>query len=269
MSGAIEYALGREAYERIDAENFSSLKHLLKSPAHYKAAKESPRESTDAMRLGRCVHLAVLEPERFAREVTVWEGGRRFGKEWEAFKSAAESAGQEILTLDEQAECRRIADAVRELSLFAGGMAEVTLTWSHKVVEGFALKCKARLDYVADCIFDLKLTRCSAPKAFCRQAYDLGIHIQAAMYQDAYAAVTGKRLPYFVVAVEREQPHVVTVFRVPESVIDAGRGEYDRLLATLALCRQRNEWPGYASEPVDLELPRWAETESLSLEAAQ
>ena len=71
----------REEYEAIDAVNWSTLKVLGKSPAHYlqrMAGEES--EDTEARQRGRVLHMAVFEPERFARSVVVYPDARR-GKE--------------------------------------------------------------------------------------------------------------------------------------------------------------------------------------------
>jgi hypothetical protein len=46
------------------------------SPAHYKHALVTPTADTDAKKVGRVVHLAAFEPERFRNAVAVWDGAR-------------------------------------------------------------------------------------------------------------------------------------------------------------------------------------------------
>lgn len=51
------------------AVNASTLKHMGRSPLHCQAAMNDPqRQDTEAQRVGRLVHCAVLEPARFAAD---------------------------------------------------------------------------------------------------------------------------------------------------------------------------------------------------------
>jgi hypothetical protein len=249
----------REEYDAVDALNWSSLKHLLQSPAHYRHAKLNPGKDTDAKKLGRCTHLATLEPEKFAQACVLWDGGTRRGKEWDAFKT--KHAGREILKEEELAHCVAVAAAVRAdataARYLAGGQAEASLLWLDRRL---GLECKARVDFVASCgaLVDLKTTRDASQEGFGREVWRYHYHTQAAWYSDGYFAATGKRLPYFLVAVETEAPHVVQVYRVRELELELGRAEYQGLLDTLVTCRASNSWGGYGQGEQLLSLPRWA-----------
>ena len=59
-----------DAYDAIDATRWSMLKLMAKSPAHYHQALLESRKDTTALKFGRAVHLACLEPERFIRETS-------------------------------------------------------------------------------------------------------------------------------------------------------------------------------------------------------
>src|SRR5690349_3941280 len=48
----------------------TGIKEILKSPAHYKAYLEG-QEDTDAFRLGRLVHMRLLEPEAYVDSVVI------------------------------------------------------------------------------------------------------------------------------------------------------------------------------------------------------
>jgi hypothetical protein len=260
--------MSREQYERQARVNWSTLKALGRSPAHYRHLLLKPREDTPALRLGRCCHLAVLEPERFAAECVRWEGGRRAGKEWEAFRR--KHAGAEILTEDEHTQCLAIQAAVRNDATAAKyvsrGQAERTILWTHEApavggLPGYSVDCKGRVDFVAEvgALVDLKTCRDASPDAFGRSAWNFGMHAQAAFYAAGYEAATGVRLPSVLVAVEKDAPHVVQVYRVPDAVLEAGREHCRALLDRLAVCRRDNHWPGFADgEELELMLPRWS-----------
>lgn len=259
MSGQI-LELDRAAYDALDAANWSTLKHLLRSPAHYRQALLEKPSDSDALRIGRVTHLAVLEPELFAKSVAVWGGGRRAGEAWDRFKDKNE--GKELLTLDQYMEVMALSQAVRG-DKFTGkylskGRAEVSIVW-----EAEGVKLKSRLDFISGSFFpsvivDLKTTRDGSPEAFGKEAFRLGYHIQAALYQDAYFAATGDRLRVAMVVAEKQGPHSPVVYRVPEAHLDMGRGQYLELLRLLAECRASNSWPGYGDEELDLQFPRWA-----------
>ncbi len=259
-----------DAYKKSEGVNWSSLKHLLKSPAHYRAHGLMKDSDTTSKKLGRAVHLAVLEPEKFAASVVVWDGGTRRGKEWEAFKAA--NAGREILTEDEHADCLAIAAAVRgdvhAARYLTGGAAEQSVAWTHSVpaVAGFpawSIGMKGRLDYAVPglAVVDLKSTRDGSLEGFGREVWKYGYHIQCAIYVDGYAAATGETLPAVILAVESAAPHVVTVYRIPDEVLAIGRETYRDLLSRLHLCRTEDRWPGYSDGEALLTLPRWAAPE--------
>lgn len=268
--------VAREDYEKLDYRvNWSTLKVMKKSPAHYRAnLMKREKKDTDALKLGRAVHLAVLEPERFRTSYAVWDGERRAGKEWEAFKK--KWADCEILREEDYQEAKAIAEAARNdrhaAAYLRDGAAEVTLLWTHSQpangVPGFDMPCKGRMDFGAKAgvIVDLKTCRDGSPDGFSRAAWDLDYLAQAAFYVDGHAAAsgTGEVLPYVIVAVEKEEPYVVQVYTVPEHLLDMGRELYRSHLARLSECRRESRWPGYSDGPMELPLPRWMRSDDAS-----
>jgi hypothetical protein len=252
-------------------ENWSRLKNLGKSPAHYRHALLEPRKDSAALRNGRANHVAILEPEKFASEVAIWDGGRRASKAWDAFSEA--NAGKDILTQTEYEQLIGMQRAVRQHPIASRylqrGRAEVSVLWTMTTgdealgLPGSAMPCKSRLDYLApEWIVDLKTCRDASPMVFGRAAFNLEYHAQAAYYVDAVAAVTGERLPYVIIAAELAAPCVVQVYRLPEHVLAAGRDHYRSLLFRLDECRREDRWDGYSDEEIDLELPRWSGIEA-------
>lgn len=268
MSGEILYNLPREEYDRINRVHWSTLKLIGQSPALYRYAITNGTPETPAKKLGRATHLAGVEPERFRTECVLWDGGTRRGKDWEAFKK--KHAGREILTENEHAEALALSSAARAdkyaAPFLSGGKSEVTVLWTHvsPAIGGLpALKveCKARLDFVVDsppALADLKTTRSASPSGFGRESINFGYHIQAAFYRDGYFAATGQWLPYFLIPVEKPEPHIVQVYEVKEDKLLLGREEYTTLLSRLDMCRSENSWPGYFTGVGELEFPRWA-----------
>lgn len=266
ITGCVLPDLSRAGYDALVGENFSRLKNMARSARHYQYRSQTPRTDTPALSLGRAVHLAVLEPEKFSTTCVRWDGGTRRGKEWDAFRER--HGGREILTADEDDLCADISSAVLADPIarhyVTGGAPEVSVLWTHDEQEmgelpGFSVECKARLDYVRpDCLVDLKTCRDASQEGFGREAWRLQYHVQAAYYRDGYAAATGRVLPFFIVAVEKDAPHVCQVFRVTENLLDLGRDSYLAMLRQLDQCKREGTWPGYSEGELELMPPRWA-----------
>ncbi len=259
--------LSREAYDAVQAVNWSTLKHLGKSPAHYlHNLTSSSTDDTDAKQRGRVLHLAIFEPERYRHEVVVWHEKRQ-GKAYDLFVEA--NSGKEIITPRMRDNVDACAKAVRSSpqasKYVTKGRAEQTVLWKYtepKVADlpNFSMQCKSMLDFVTDSgvIADLKSTRDASPTGFAREVLRYEHHVQAAFYVDAYHAATGRRLPFVFIAVEAAAPQVVQVYRVPDDIIELGRERYMQLLAQLNVCREDSRWHGYAETEMELSLPRWA-----------
>lgn len=263
------YDLPREKYDAMtERVNWSTLKYLAKSPAHYKVALNGTPD-TPFRKLGRVRHVLILEPEKLAESVAVFDGAKTAKKAWAEFQAA--NVGKDCITLEELEECQAIADAIRRhdiaMQYLEGARCEVTALWRHEVsgfeaVPGYAVDCRARIDIVSPMgLVDIKTTRDASPSAsgFFRDSYNYKHHTQSAFYSDGYAAA-GKvePLPSVVIAAETFAPYCVQVYDVPEMLVETGRMEYRGLLSRLALCRREGKWPGYSTGKLSLELPRWA-----------
>lgn len=254
----------RDEYEAIEAANFSTLKELARSPAHYQAALKSPREATDAMDLGTAFHLLTLEPEKESASIAVWDEGVRRGKAWDAFKD--KHAGKLLLTRDNYETAASMAKSVlaspQARKYLGGGRAEVTLQFE---IDG--VKCKGRADYLSSALLDLKSTRDGGIEGFGRQMFTGKVHCQMAMYRLGVRAM-GADLPVRLVAVENFFPFTCQVYRLTEAQLEQGEAEVRAWIATLKHCRAvygEKPWPGYWPEEADLQFPRWANPEEVYL----
>lgn len=259
ISEGIHFGLAREIYDAIDAENFSTLKHIGRSPAHYLHAKRVGFKDTAAKKRGRAGHVATLEPERFDSEYVVYPGERR-GKAWTEFEAAHE--GREILNAKEAEQAKAIAAAVHADPIarkyLTGGRAEVSMLWRSP----FGGMCKGRMDYLSEpALVDLKITRDASPEGFARESWGYRSHVQASWYGDGFASLAGEARPFVIVAVEPEPPHLVAVYRVPLSLLEVGRRTYREWLEQATFCRSQKTWPGYSEGEMELQIPRWAEFE--------
>ena len=88
----ILHGVPEHEYRRMPGVNYSALKHMLRSPMHYKYMRDNPPEPTAAMRLGTMVHMAVLEPEKFAATYVECKDGDKRTKEYQAYLKKLDEA---------------------------------------------------------------------------------------------------------------------------------------------------------------------------------
>jgi hypothetical protein len=248
-------------YNDIPGINQSALKHILTSPLAYRWWLDHERASSPSLTRGDAVHVAVLEPDRFAREYVRAEhsGATKAGKEERV--SAAES-GLTLLTATDYDLAVACRDAVRAHPVarrYLGAIAEteVALQWS---LDGRA--CKGRLDAVGHhgLLLELKSTRALARFAADCAAYHYPL--QLAWYHDGLEQSRTRPSEVIMIAVETAPPHDVACYVVPDSVLELGRAEYERALRILSECEGRDTWPGAHPDEEVLVLPGWAYRES-------
>ena len=250
-----------EDYTELRGIHATALKDLLVSPLLYKYRRDHPRQDKDAFRVGRACHTAMLEPDRFPLEYSVWrkKQGIRRGRKWEAFCTANE--GRTILTEAQYDTAIALRDSARSHAvasqLLAGpGRNELTVKWKHPRT---GRDCVSRLDRLTKALVDVKTARDVSPRRFCADAAKFGYAMQLAFYADAVAVAFGETPPVKLLVGQNAAPFDVAVYDVPEDVLSFGRKQYEDALDLLAKCEESDKWPGQApDEEVTLKLPLWA-----------
>jgi hypothetical protein len=254
-----------ERYVELPGEHATALKDLLVSPRLYHRKQQQARTDKDALRIGRAAHTAILEPDRFLLEYTVWrldpEGNtrRRYGKIWDEFREV--NADKTILTETQYMMALAMRDAARSHPLASQlltekGRNELTIQW---IDERTGLSCKARFDRLCSALVDVKTTRDPSPHRFSGDAAKFGYPLQLAFYQEAARAVGLGDFPVKIVAVQSVEPYDVVVYDLAPEIIAHGRDQFKLALDRLIECRQNDAWPGIAhNEEMSLTLPAWA-----------
>jgi hypothetical protein len=249
-------------YCRLPGVNWSLLKHMDTSPAHYLHARENKGGyETDPMRLGRATHTLVFEPETYDSLYVVWEQPRN-SNAWRAFRD--EHAHMTILTADQAARAHAMAEAVRRHSVAAGylnprGKAEQTLVWTD---EETGLVCKARADFLSHwhAVVDLKTYADLSPRGIERATFQRGYHCQLAHYRAGVMAsgiwVTEPKC--VIIGVESKAPFDVGVFVLDTESLDIGAAKVAELKAKVKACEDAGEWPGRYPTEQCYSVPEWA-----------
>lgn len=255
--------LSFSGYQDIKALNNSSLSAFRSCPARYKYMMDNPREDTEALKLGRAIHTAVLQPELFNEEFFCMpEIDRRTTKGKEAYNELlVKFPGKTLLKAEEFAKAMQIATAVRchkaAIRLLRDSHCEVTATWKDSNTD---VECKARIDahnqdYATIC--DLKTTTDASPSGFPRKLWSYGYHRQAAWYLEAMQANKEAAEHFVFIAVEKEPPYPVGVYRLDDEAIRLSRAENHALLRRFAECRRTNTWPDYTTGVETISIPQF------------
>lgn len=274
-----------ETYHAWEAASNSTLTILHnRSPAHARAALDTPRPSTPAQLRGDALHTAVLEPHLFAERYTVAEQcgetvksgpniGQRCSSEGKIYRGGVWRCGthdkgeteetRRALARADFEDCRQMYEAVRAHPA-AADLLDSTEARELSIVflwPGTEVLCKARIDipaFDAGVIGDLKTTEDASERAFERSVWKYGYHRQAPFYMAACAAHGVAIRDAVFVPVEAEAPYGVATYRLMDSAIKAGREQLERLIGRWQRCTESGCWPAYADTIVDIALPAYA-----------
>lgn len=214
---------------------------------HHARMKDS--EQTRDMQRGTAVHALLFG----TKKVCGYPGSQRRGKDYEAF--AAEHQDHEILTMAEYDKARRMADAVLACQLaepLLKGTTEKTLHF-----RWMGLDCRATPDVRGDdYLTELKTSASADPVKFLWHARRMHYHAQMRFQGYACAQNGHEVLDNWIVCVESEEPHPVTVFHVEPEALEEG----DKLLTLWAErmknCEASKTFPPYVSCAVPLVWPK-------------
>jgi len=272
--------LGPGVYDGMTFSDYAALPYMnngkigsgMRSMRHLQRAMTYPDDfDSAALRLGRAVHTAVLEPDDFARryvvlpETFVNSKGEdkplnRMSKEGKAAIEQYER-NHDVLKPDEYEQCCKIRDAVRG-HVGATGLIEASEAKERVYVwedEDSGVICKCRLDLGSRPVVDLKTTLDASARAFANSFARYGYHRQMAFYGDGAAAPNGcVDSARVIIAVEKNPPHAVAIYECDCESIAVGRMEYKKVLAEWAVACFDGVYPGYPEAPQPLSLPRWA-----------
>lgn len=272
-------------YQAWRAASNSQLTHLMRSPAHMKAAREKADNETPAKFMGTAIHARVLEPDVFARDYVVGDTchattgkGTRCTNAgiWPLadgtfvcgvhIKGAGEAVRSEaiVLTPDQAAVVEGVAGAVGRHAvagplIAAADYTEVSIVWDDPVT---GVRCKARLDAYAKnlaggSIPDLKTAEDGDYLDFERAILKWGYHRKAWFYLRGAKEVGLPARHFPIIAAEKEEPFAVAVYRVSDGVVTYLEKQMTALLELYAECELRQSWPAYPERVREISIPDW------------
>lgn len=237
---------------------FSSLKYMAQSPAHYACALAKPKKQTKAMLLGDALDAMFFR----TKEVLVFEGASRRGKNWDTFAEQNPEAVK--LLAPEQLQCDGMLQALQAhkeaMNLLAEGQCQKQIEWTMS-----GRPCRGTPDcFTRNQIVELKTCRTANPNYFPYDARKMAYHAQLAWYLFGLvtAGLAESKAACSIVAVESSPPYPVTIFSVSNRAFDEGTKLWRLWFERLLVCEASNVWPAYTEAVVEFDTP---DTDSLTL----
>jgi len=255
--------INNEQYHKEEAVGKSDLQLFHRSPAHYKA--KDYKDPTPGMIFGAATHTAILQPELYVKEYAVMpEGVDKRTKHGKEIALEAQASGQIILSFADSGkigEMRKSIQAHKTASklIYDEGPTEISGFWVDKTT---GLECKCRPDKIISAkniLVDLKTTEDARLEPFMKSLANFKYHWQAAHYLNGVTAITGiEHQDFVVVAIEKEPPFAVAVYRLDNAMIYLGGEEIKILLDEFRECKKDDHWPAYLPDEVrPISLPGW------------
>lgn len=232
----------------------SQLVDFIKSPwlyfkRHIDRDPEWQQVATEDMEFGTAFHAAALEGKAIEDLIYVIPedvlnaDGHRKGKPWQQWAmlhmDKPNAKGPELARPRAMLESLKASPAAMALLDHPESQKELSIHWEHDGVE-----LRTRLDCLVpgECIVDLKTARsCDLGVIESSLEWD-GYFYQAGMYQRAVEVLTGQRLPFRFIFVEKSVPYRTVVVEMDQSWIDDGWEEIEAAIARLNRRAASDDW---------------------------
>jgi len=252
--------LSDEEYFKIPAISNSLLSRFARCPA----AASVPIEATPAMSLGTALHCCVLDgAAEFQKRFYVMDKADGRTKEGKAIKAQAEieAQGRTIISMDDMMKVRDMAASVYNHpsanDFLRDGKPEMAITWKDKET---GIDCKAKADWISpNVLIDLKTTQSADQWVFQRTIWNMGYAKQLGLYHDGLLANLFPVDKCVIIAVESSAPYCCNVFNISDDLLEAGKGQYRKLLREYKACADSGQFPAYqCGGVIDVQLPAFA-----------
>lgn len=247
------------------------LKTILDSPRDYQFSLKAPKKESAAQSKGTLWHTYILERDLYHEQHIIqpedWGSlvenpGR---KKWAEFKEKAKQLGKipikykdaaDLLLLDE------VIDSHNDLQVILGThKAEVSF---YAELDGIRLKSREDLwspDEDCRMVWDVKTTSKDLDdETIARTIFDNGYHFSAAHHMKVMelAGYPCAGWGWIFVSTSTPCPHIV-IKRASRELLEYGETDWKYAFDMLKDCKEKNSWPGYDEEILEIGLPDWIE----------
>lgn len=218
---------------------------------HPKLNPRHESEEKTAFDKGSAAHALLLEG---VNRMQIIHADSYRKKEAQEARDAARAAGKHpvlaadyALILEMKMEAERAISECSDLSgiMLKDGKPERTFIWQER---GIWLRC--RPDWIADSLalmLDYKTTTSAEPGYFGRQISRMGYHFQAAFYRRGVKAVTGRDVPFILLAQEIDPPQSASFHGCAPTLMQIAEDRVEAAIDLWARCLKADRWPTYSS----------------------
>ena len=253
------YEIPEELYHPGPGLSIHGLKEFSKSPAHYITSLEEEGKRTDALDFGSALHAYAFTPTDFYIRFEIIADTKR------RTPQVKEEAAENNMILIRQRDFDKIrwmVDAVYlvpDAPKLADGpsLSEVSGYWQDP--EHLDVLSRMRIDYYnigLRTIVDLKSCVDSFKYEFSKSILNYNYYWQAAYYLFGMGQITNIPHEHFIfIAVEKEKPFQVHLYKADQEMIVEAIGEYRPLIEKYAECKTFNTWPKADGSLQEISLP--------------
>jgi hypothetical protein len=224
---------------------------------------------------GTLAHLAVLEKEKLDERIVVVDASNWRTKAAQIVRDSAYEAGKLPILFERDPgsdgpsflKLMKIREALEasvaaEMLFGPGGDNEVSYTF-----ESDGILCKCRADRIIPFgagkrILDLKTSASASPEFFQRSMVNYGHHLRAVFYTLGWERQDGGTIAdYLFVIVQRNEPFIVSVYRIDADSLVWGAKMVDAGLAKFKQAYRSGVWSDWmvtAQPYYTIGLPTWA-----------
>lgn len=253
-------------HKEVEAISKTNLDNIHQSYQHYLASKEEKSpfsgDIPQCLTEGAALHCLVLTPDKFTEEFSVLPLLNRRTREGKALYEQILSRGKPVISSTTFSRLEAMGGAILNhptAILFNEGAPECSYIWEDPDMK---MLCKCRPDYLRKmAILDIKTCMDASYEAFQRAIIDHRYHVQGAYFLDGVAAVLkdGVKRDFVLIAVEKNPPFAVAVYKLDDATIELGRTAYKEDLQEYKRHTEHPElWSGYSSGVQEMTLPNWA-----------
>lgn len=250
--------ISNELYHASPGLSSTGLIRFAKVPALFKRVQDDDSE-TASQRLGTLVHMKTLEPERFARTVTIVEGNGN-SKDVKARIKEAEALGKYVCrSTKEYDQVNAMVDSVMRhewaRTLLTAGETEQSLFSKHPLYR-FLMKCRPDAIHAdRGIIADLKTFGDLDDSALRKQFHRMKYHWKAVHYLNVATEVYGTQFKKFAhIFVSTEEPYLVRVVALRDEAFEYADAKVCELYDRFAECLSSDQWPGYPDDVEDFDI---------------
>lgn len=263
------HRMGDARYFALDCPSSSGTKGLINGTnAHLAWERDHPEDETDAMLIGSYLHARLLQPAEIAKQFVVCPKVDRRTKEgkaqWAEMEAVAYAKGAALIS-EANAD---LAESMAVAAMSHRGVAQVLSSCVEREIVaigeigGRPAKCK--IDGILQsknsrnevCIIDVKTTVSAANREFGRSVVSYGYAHQAAFYARVLGSLGLIVEDFIFIAIEKERPHCVAVYRLPDVAVSVADHHIDRLVERWWKVKAGDK-TGYPEEIQELVLPGW------------